>query len=74
MKNETDVFCKKRRNGSQCRGALMRDQHISRLEQSLGHRKYTCDKCGTSFKFGTEDYGLTVMHQKNIGLSPQLVR
>jgi hypothetical protein len=55
MKKETDTFCKKKLGGTECRGALMRDHRISKMEVSMDHRKYTCDKCDVSYKFVTED-------------------
>lgn len=52
MKKETDTICMKKSDDSECRGALMRDHRMSKMEESMGHRKYTCDKCGVSYKFG----------------------
>lgn len=49
MKTEEQVFCDK-----PCGGALMRDHDISAMEEAMGHRKYTCDKCGNSWKFGIQ--------------------
>jgi hypothetical protein len=51
MAKETDTICGLIISGKQCRGTLMSDNSISKLEISLGHRKYTCDKCFASFKF-----------------------
>jgi hypothetical protein len=53
MLKETDTICGLKNSGSTCGGALMRDERISKLEVSLEHRKYTCDKCEASYKFGT---------------------
>jgi hypothetical protein len=53
MLKETDTICGLKHSGSICRGALMSDERISKLEVSLGHRKYTCDKCDASYKFNT---------------------
>lgn len=44
MKRETDIFCK-------CKGILFRVNE-SRVERSMGHRVYQCDRCKNRFKFG----------------------
>lgn len=54
MDKETDTICGLIISGKRCGGALMSDNSISKLEISLGHRKYTCDKCFASFKFTDE--------------------
>lgn len=52
MRKETDTICRKKTGAgrSECRGALSIKPQ-SRLEDSLGHRSYMCDKCGDQFKF-----------------------
>jgi hypothetical protein len=51
MEKETDTICGLIKNNTKCRGSILRDERMSRLENSLEHRKYTCDKCNTSYKF-----------------------
>ena len=49
MKKETDTRC------INCKGTVVRDDRISRIEKSLGHRKYTCVDCLQSWKW-SKDY------------------
>ncbi len=51
MKTETQTRCSEKKDGIECKGALFTDLSISRLEVSLGHRVYKCDKCNGKFKF-----------------------
>jgi len=41
-----------------CNGTVVRDHRLSRIEEYHGHRKYTCNKCGVSFKYWM--YGETI--------------
>lgn len=50
MLSEEQTMCRLKENQTECRGALSRVS-VSRLEESLGHRKYQCDKCFTAYKF-----------------------
>lgn len=54
MLSEEQTMCRLKKNGVECRGVLS-NVSLSRLEESLGHRKYKCDKCGVSYKFGIEE-------------------
>lgn len=50
MQSEEQTLCRLKINGTECRGGLFKAQ-ISRLEESLGHRVYQCDKCNEKYKF-----------------------
>lgn len=50
MQSEEQTLCRLKTNGTECRGGLFKAQ-ISRLEESLGHRVYQCDKCNEKYKF-----------------------
>lgn len=51
MQKEEQTICRLKNNGKEeCRGGLMLAP-VSRLEESLGHRVYQCDKCKSRYKF-----------------------
>lgn len=50
MKKETETKCRQVINDNVCNGGLFKVQ-ISKLEESLEHRVYKCDKCSVSYKF-----------------------
>ena len=50
MKNEEQTIC--RENGKRCGNIFRLD--VSRMEEHLGHRKYQCDKCKKTWKFGVK--------------------
>ncbi len=50
MKKETEIKCLQVINNNVCNGGLLKVQ-ISKLEESLDHRVYKCDKCFVSYKF-----------------------
>lgn len=54
MLSEVQTMCRLKSDGVECRGALV-NMPVSRLEESLGHRKYQCAKCHVAYKFGTEE-------------------
>lgn len=51
MNKETQTKCTQKIQGIPCKGTICRDHRISKLEDYHNHRKYTCNKCGTSWKF-----------------------
>lgn len=50
MKKETETICKIKKNGLECKGGLFK-VIISKLEDSLNHRVYKCDRCDIKYKF-----------------------
>ena len=54
MNKEEQTRCSMKFKGEECRGTIWRDHRLNRIELAEEHRKYTCDKCNTSWKFFPE--------------------
>lgn len=54
MLSEEQTLCRLKYTESECRGTISRIE-VSKMEESLGHRKYQCDKCAAMYKFGLKD-------------------
>lgn len=50
MQHEEQTVCRLKVSGVECRGGLFL-RGASRLEESLGHRIYECDKCKSRYKY-----------------------
>ena len=52
MNKETQTICSVYipETNSKCKGILWKSD-VSKLQESLGHRVYKCDSCGSSFVF-----------------------